>query len=136
MSGSLNISIANDTVQEYNETFDVLLQLQSKSECLPITLTGDKNFTITIIDDEGYSKFCNYYVIHKIIITHTELTVEFSQTMYSGREASGDIIVTLNLLGGTANKSFDVTISTSQVSATGKHKHVLYLWYILCVGTN
>lgn len=65
-------------------------------------------------------------LIHKIIITHTELAVEFNQTMYKGREASGAIIVTLNLLGGTASKNFDVTVSTLQVSATGKHKHVLY----------
>ena len=54
LSGSTSISITNDTVQEYNETFNVNMTLQLQSRCLPITLVGETFFTITIIDDEGY----------------------------------------------------------------------------------
>lgn len=58
-SGSTSISIVNDRVQEYNETFNVTATLQLQSRCLPMTLIGEKNFTITIIDDEGYIKYFN-----------------------------------------------------------------------------
>ena len=55
-SGSISINIIDDTMQEYNETFNVTLQLEPLSSCLPITLAiaGENSFTITIIDDEGY----------------------------------------------------------------------------------
>ena len=49
----------------------------------------------------------------------TELTVEFDQAMFSGREASGTIVITLNLVGGTASVNFTVSVSTSSVTATG-----------------
>jgi len=52
---------------------------------------------------------------------YVDLMVEFNQTTYSGKEASGVIIIALNLLGGTASKSFTVNILTSPVSATGSH---------------
>lgn len=43
--------------------------------------------------------------------------------MYHERETSGIIIITLNLLGGTASVNFNVSVSTSPVTATG---NVLY----------
>ena len=52
---------------------------------------------------------------------YVELTVEFNQTTYNGREDSERILVTLNLLGGTAMNDFSVNISTSPIFATGKH---------------
>ena len=56
-----------------------------------------------------------------------ELTVEFSQATYNGREDSEHISVTLNLLGGTAMYDFSVNVSTSPISATGKHD-ISFLW--------
>jgi len=53
LSASISISVDDDTVQEYNETFDVSLQLQPH-RCLPINQTGESSFAITIIDNEGY----------------------------------------------------------------------------------
>ena len=46
--------------------------------------------------------------------------VEFSQALFSGLESSGGIAVMLNLLGGTASYIFNVTITLSSSSATGK----------------
>lgn len=54
-SGSMNINIIDDTVQEYNETFNIAFTLQQ--ECLDINLIGENSFNITIIDDEGYLIF-------------------------------------------------------------------------------
>ena len=68
LSGSTSISIVNDTVQEYNETFDLTLQLQST--CLPITVIGENFFNFTIIDDEGYLTFQNDTLNHVTLYVH------------------------------------------------------------------
>lgn len=112
----MNIKIIDDNLQEYNETFNVTMQLQSS--CLPIALTGEKHLTVTIIDDEGYL-ILNNISYSFMYLLYTELTVQFNQTSYSGREESGVIIVILSLLGGIASKNFNVRIVTSPVSATG-----------------
>ena len=117
-SGSTSISIVNDTVQEYNETFDLTLQLQST--CLPITLIGETFLNFTIIDDEGYFTFQYYILIHVTLFVYTELTVEFSQVTYNGTESSDVITITLTLYGGTASFDFNVNVSTSPLTATGK----------------
>ena len=117
-SGSTSISIVNDTVQEYNETFDLTLQLHST--CLPITLIGETFLNFTIIDDEGYFTFQYYILIHVTLFVYTELTVEFSQLTYNGTESSDVIIITLTLYGGTASFDFNVNVSTTPLTATGK----------------
>ena len=44
---------------------------------------------------------------------------EFSNSTYSGTESSGVILVSINLLGGTANETLYVNISTLPGSALG-----------------
>ena len=51
---------------------------------------------------------------------YIELTVEFSQVTYSGTESSDVIIITLTLYGGTASFDFNVNVSSSPLTATGK----------------
>ena len=53
--------------------------------------------------------------------------VEFNQTIYHGREASGVVKVTLNLLGGTASVNLNVTVSTLPVTATGSCTYVKHM---------
>jgi len=58
------------------------------------------------------------------VITLIELRVQFSDNEYVGREESGSIIMTINLLGGTASNDFTVSVTTSPMTATGEHgKH-------------
>ena len=54
------------------------------------------------------------------IITLIELTVQFNTTTFSGTEESGFIMVTIVLLGGTANRDFNISIATSPVTAIGE----------------
>ena len=49
-----------------------------------------------------------------------ELTVQFSDPVFRGEEKSGLIIVTVELLGGTASHDFSVSVTMSPVTATGK----------------
>jgi len=48
-----------------------------------------------------------------------ELTVQFSDPVFRGEEKSGSIIVTVDLIGGTASRDFSVSLTTSPVTAIG-----------------
>ena len=52
--------------------------------------------------------------------TLIELTVQFSDLVFSGEEKSGSIIVIVDLIGGTASHDFSVSVTMSPVTATGK----------------
>ena len=53
--------------------------------------------------------------------------MQFTQTQYTGSEDTGFVLVTLELVGGTSSRPFDVTVTPlkqSQVSAEGNSVHV------------
>ena len=54
------------------------------------------------------------------VIAITELTIQFSNTTFSGTEKSALIKVSTNLLGGTASHDFTIFITTSPVNANGE----------------
>lgn len=54
------------------------------------------------------------------VITLVELRVQFSNNEYFGTEESGFIIMTINLLGGTASHDFTVFVMTLPMTATGE----------------
>ena len=64
-------------------------------------------------------------------ITLIELTVQFNKTTLNGTEKSGSIIVTINLLGGTASHDFNVSVTTSPVTATGEQREKILLEVLL-----
>jgi len=117
MSVSFSVNIINDAIQEENETFSFVVNLQSG--CLPVTIKGDDSFTITIIDDESNDipTVCHWLLC---VISLLELTVQFTNSTYFGSEKSGYIVLTIELLGGTASHDFNVSVTTSPVTATGE----------------
>jgi len=54
------------------------------------------------------------------VITLVELRVQFSNNEYFGTEESGFIIMTINLLGGTASHDFTVSVMILPMTATGE----------------
>ena len=57
-----------------------------------------------------------------IIIDSTTIRVRFAQRQYTGSEATGFVMVTLELVGGTSSNPFSVTVTPSEqspVSAKG-----------------
>ena len=60
------------------------------------------------------------FVCVVIVITLIELTVQFNNIEFVGTEESGSIIVTVDLLGGTASHDFNVSVTTSPVTAIGE----------------
>ena len=65
----------------------------------------------------------NLYILHYFYFNTIDLTVTFSQTIYTDSEQSGAISVTLLLEGGTSSSDISVTVvpsDQSPVSAQGK----------------
>ena len=57
-----------------------------------------------------------------IIMDSSTITVWFTRTQYTGSEATGFAMVTLELVGGTSSNPFNVTVTPSEqspVSAEG-----------------
>ena len=57
-----------------------------------------------------------------IIIDSSTISVRFTETQYTGSEATGFVMVTLELVGGTSSNPFNVTVTPSEhspVSAEG-----------------
>ena len=57
-----------------------------------------------------------------IIIDSTRIKVKFTQMQYTGSEASGFVMLTLELVNGTSSNPFSVTVTPSErlpVSAKG-----------------
>ena len=53
---------------------------------------------------------------------YAEINVRFAQTQYTGSEAMGFVMVTLELVGGTSASTFNITVTPSEqspVSAEG-----------------
>ena len=57
-----------------------------------------------------------------LVMFLTAISVKFTQTQYTGSEATGSVIVTLELVGGVSSDPFNVTVTPSEqspVSAEG-----------------
>ena len=66
----------------------------------------------------------------------TAISVSFTQTQYTGSEATGSVIVTLELVGGVSSDSFNVTITPSEqspVSAEGNSVMCMIMCWVKSV---
>ena len=57
-----------------------------------------------------------------LVMFLTAINVRFTQMQYTGSEATGSVIVTLELVGGVSSNPFNVTVTPSEqspVSAEG-----------------
>ena len=50
---------------------------------------------------------------------HVVIRVQFASATYSGKESSGEILITVIITGGTSNLDISVTIGFSEVTAIG-----------------
>ena len=60
-----------------------------------------------------------HYTSHRRILYYivtVELQVQFTSTSFSGSESSGEILVTLELIGGRSSNPFNVTVTPSEQS--------------------
>ena len=105
-SSSFNVDIFNDMIQEDNETFNIAIRVLLPS-CVSLSLDASSS-TVTIIDDD--------------------VSVRFTQDHFTGSEAMGFVMVSLELTGGTSDSPFDVFVIPSEQSPTSAEgNNVLYV---------
>ena len=92
-SSSFNVDIFNDMIQEDNETFNIAIRLLPS--CVSLSLDASSS-TVTIIGDD--------------------VSVRFTQDQFTGSEATGFVLVNLELTGGTSDSTFDVFVILSEQS--------------------
>ena len=120
-SSTIIITVINDNIVEGNETFNMSFTLPS-SLGPGITTGSITNATATIIDTS--SKLCTLFLV---VVMHccddfADITVRFTQNLFTGSEARGFVLVHLELTGGTSAYPFSVTVTPleqSPVSAEG-----------------
>ena len=74
-----------------------------------------------------------WYFVHKLFV---EIRVRFLQTQYTGSEAAGFVMVTLQLVGGVSSNPFNVTVIPSEqspVSAEGNSVMCMIMCWVKSV---
>ncbi|XP_065918902.1 extracellular matrix protein 3-like [Dysidea avara] len=68
-----------------------------------------------------------------IILDSTDITVQFTQTQYTGSEDTGFVLVTLELVGGTSSRPFDVTVTPLEQSPVSASNVVYFYYYCIFI---
>ena len=116
-SSSFDVDIIDNKLQEDDKMFTITIGLIST--CLPMTIKSNTT-TVTIIDNEGttHSNFCfNVYLY--CCFPPLVLRVQFTSDSFSGSESSGEILVTINITGGTPSVAISIDISYMMLNTTG-----------------
>ena len=113
-SSSFDVDIIDNMIQDVNKTFNISIRLIST--CLRVIINSDTT-TVTIVDDEGMQSG-NFY-IYILIFTHLVLRAQFASTVFNGLESSGEILLTIMVIGGIPNVNISVNIGFSEATATG-----------------
>ena len=93
---TVRVAVTNDNIVEGNEIFSMSLNVSSSLG--PGVVAG------SITNATG------------IIIDSSRIRVRFTQIQYFGSEATGFVMVTLELVGGTSSNPFNVTVTPSEQS--------------------
>jgi len=112
------VPVMSDNIVEGDEMFNMSLTVPSSLGGIG---TGPNASALGIIKDST-SKYECYLTFITLMQQSVDITVRFTQAQYTGSEDTGFILVTLELVGGTSSKPFDVTVTPleqSPVSAEG-----------------
>ena len=71
------------------------------------------------------------YLELKILITMIGISVRFAKEQYTGSEAVGFMIVTLEIAGGISSNPFSVTVTPSEQSPVSAEGNIVCVW--LCI---
>ena len=99
---TVRVAVTNDNIVEGDEMFSMSLNVPSSLG--PGVIVGSVNSATGVIIDSS------------------RIRVRFTQRQYTGLEATGFVMVTMELVGGTSSNPFSVTVTPSEqspVSAKG-----------------
>ena len=111
----------NDNIVEGDEMFSMSLNVPSSFG--PAIVAGSITIATGIIIDSS-SKNNIYQLANTYHIIMADVTVRFERRRYTNSEATGFIMFTLELVGGTSSNPFNVTVTPSEqspVSAEGNN---------------
>ena len=99
----------SDNIVEGDEIFSMNLTV-SKNLSPKIIAGSVTTATGIILDSSG--KELHIMICHILtVILITDIIVRFTQTQYTGSEDTGFVLVTLELVGGTSSRPFNVTVT-------------------------
>jgi len=108
----------SDNIVEGDEMFSMSLTVPSS---LGSGIVAGSVTSATGIIVDSTSKRCLTVLVCTVIL-FIDITVQFTQTQYNSSEDTGFVLVTLELVGGTSSRPFNVTVTPleqSPVSAEG-----------------
>ena len=118
----VNIPVTDDDIVEGDEIFSMSLTVPSSLG--PGIIIGTiTSAIVTIIDTTGKYYHCSdSSVSYLVMYVHLVIRVRFESNQYIGLEASGFLLVTLELFRGSTAYPFNVSVTLSEqspVSAQG-----------------
>ena len=134
---TVRVPVMSDNIVEGDEMFSISLTVPSSLG--PGIVAGSVTSATGIIVDST-SKRCLTMLVCAITL-FTDISVQFTQSLYTGSEDTGFVLVTLELVGGTSSRPFNVTVTPleqSSVSAEGNsvYDNVLMEGFFLLRATN
>ena len=109
----MNIPVTDDNIVEGDETFSMSLTVPSSLG--PGIATGTiTSAAVTITDTTGKYYHCSDS--SAVILMFVEIRVRFVSNRYTGVEASGFVLVTVELVRGRSAYPFNVTVTPSELS--------------------
>ena len=120
----IKIWVKNDNIIEGDEMFTMNFNVPSSLD--PGIMDGAITMATAFIIDTS-SMLHSYNVIVLYLISFLDIKVRFTKSLFSGSEALGSVVVSIELRKGTSASSFNVSIIPSAVSAQGKESNAHYL---------
>ena len=120
---TVRVPVINDSIVEGDEMFSMSLTVPPLLG--PEIVAGSVTSATGIIVDSTSKKiFCKTI---RTVMLNADITVRFTQSQYSGSEDKGLVLVTLELVGGTSSRPFDVTVTPLEQSPVSASNVLLLL---------
>ena len=110
----------SDNIVEGDEMFGLTLSIKDN-----VTIETSLTRAIGTIVDSTTGQYYYAYII-SYFRAPTGLKVRFTQRQYTGSEDSGFVLVTLELVGGTSSRPFNVTVTPLQQSVVSAEGNSVY----------
>ena len=120
---TMKVPVMSDKIVEGDEMFSMSLNVPSSLG--PGIVAGSvTNATGIIVDSTSKGCLCKGCILTIILIIG--IIVRFTQTKYTGSEDTGFVLVTLELVGGTSSRPFNVTVTPLEQSPKSAEGNSVY----------
>ena len=125
-SSTVNIAVIDDDIVEEDETFTMNLNVPMLPGIIAGTITGA---VATTVDTNSMLRVGGRVIVINLV-TVLVVRVRFTQNQFTGSEATGFVLVNLELVGGRSASPFDVTVTPSEQSSVSAEGNIVCI--IMC----